>query len=130
MEKYLILFIISLSISSFGQNCSMLKNGKYEIQYDAKERNSSLIEINGNHYYTHHDDGKKDYEIITLSNCRFRLKNNEKVDESKLTEFQKIISKQKPYYEIIKVEGSVYYFVCRIDLHVQCGTGKFIKKEE
>jgi hypothetical protein len=130
MEKYLILLIISLSFSSFGQNCSMLKNGKYEIQYDAKERNSSLIEINGNHYYTDHDDGKKDYEIITLSNCSFRLKNNEKVDESKLTEFQKIISKQKPYFEIIKVEGSVYYFVCRIDFHVQCGTGKFIKKEE
>ncbi|MBG6188438.1 hypothetical protein [Flavobacterium sp. CAN_S2] len=130
MEKYLILFIISLSLSSFGQNCSMLKNGKYEIQYDAKERNSSLIEINGNHYYTDHDDGKKDYEIITLSNCSFRLKNNKKVDESKLTEFQNIIFKQKPYFEIIKVEGSVYYFVCRIDLHVQCGTGKFIKKEE
>jgi hypothetical protein len=60
----------------------MLKNGKYEIQYDAKERNSSLIEINGNHYYTDQDDGMKDYEIISLSNCSFLLKNNEKIDET------------------------------------------------
>ena len=108
----------------------MLQNGKYEIQYDEKERNSSLIEIKGNHYYTDQDDGKKDYEIIALSNCSFSLKNNEKVDESKLTEFQKIISKQKPYFEITKVEKNIYYFVCRIDLHIQCGSGKFIRKEE
>lgn len=130
MEKYLILIILSVSFTSFGQNCSMLKNGKYEIQYDEKERNSSLIEINGNHYYTNQYDLEKDYEIIMLSNCSFRLKNNKKVDESTLTKFQKIISKQKPYFEITKVEGNISYFVCRIDLHIQCGSGKFIKKEE
>jgi hypothetical protein len=64
-----------------------------------------------------------------LSNCSFRLENNAKVDESKLTEVQRMLAKQKPYFEIIKVEGNVYYFVCRIDLHIQCGSGKFIRKE-
>ncbi|MGZ9675399.1 hypothetical protein [Flavobacterium sp. GNP001] len=130
MEKYLILIIISLSFTSFGQNCSMLKNGKYEIHYDEKERSSSLIKINGNHYYIYQGDEKKDYEIKLLDNCSFQVKNNEKVDESKRTEFQRIISKQNSFFEIIKVEGSVYYFVCRVDLHIQCGTGKFIKKED
>ncbi|MGQ7944448.1 hypothetical protein [Flavobacterium sp. WC2509] len=130
MEKYLIVIIMSLSFTSFGQNCSMLKNGKYEMRYDTKDRNSSLIEINGNHYYTFQDNVKKDYEIKTLSNCSFQLENNDKVDESKLTEVQRMLAKQKPYFEIIKVEGNVYHFVCRIDLHVQCGSGKFIRKEE
>jgi hypothetical protein len=129
MEKYLIIIIMSLSFTSFGQNCSMLKNGKYEIQYDAKDRNSSLLKIDGNHYYTFEDGDKKDYEIKMLNNCSFRLENNDKVDESKLTEVQKMLGKQKPYFEIIKVERNVYYFVCRIDLHVQCGSGKFIRKE-
>ena len=121
---------MSLSFISFGQNCSMLKNGKYEIQYDAKDRNSSLFKIDGNHYSAFEDGDKKDYEINMLSNCSFQLENNAKVDESKLTEFQRIIAKQKPYFEIIKVEGNVYYFVCRIDLHIQCGSGKFIRTEE
>ncbi len=130
MKKYLTIIILSLCLSSFGQNCSILKNGKYETQYDDKNHGSSLFEIKENHYYTYEDNAKKDYEIVTLSDCSFQLKNNEKVDESKLTEFQKIISKQKPYFEIIKVEGNTYYFVCRIDLHIQCGTGKFIKNDE
>ncbi len=130
MKKYLIIIFLNLSFSSFGQNCSMLKNGKYEIQYDSKDRNSSLFEIDGNHYYAFEDGDKKDYEIKMLSNCSFRIENNAKVDESKLTEVQILLAKQKPYFEIIKVKGNVYYFVCRIDLHIQCGSGKFIRTEE
>ena len=130
MEKYLVIIFFNLSVTSFGQNCSMLKNGKYDIQYDSIQRNLSQFEINGNKYYTTDDNGKKESDIKMLSNCSFYIENKEKVDESKLTEFQKIISKQKPYFEIIKVEGNIYYFVCRIDLHIQCGSGKFIRKEE
>lgn len=130
MKIYFVIIILNLSFFSFGQNCTMLKDGKYETQYDDKNRGSNLFEINGSHYYTYQDDVKKDYEIITLENCSFRLKNNEKVDESKLTEIQKIIAKQEPYFEITKVEGNTYYFVCRINLHIQCGSGKFVKKEE
>jgi len=130
MKKYLMIFILSLSFPSFGQNCSMLKNGKYETQYDDKNHDSSLFEINGNHLYSYQDGTKKEYEIISLSNCSFQLKNNEKVDESKLTDFQKMILKQETYFEITKVEGNIYYFICRVDLHIQCGTGIFIKKED
>lgn len=130
MEKYLVLFFFNLSVTFYGQNCSMLKNGKYEIQYNSIQRNSSQFEINGNKYYTNDDKGKKESDIKMLSKCSFQLENKEKVDESKLTEFQKIISKQKPYFEIINVEENIYYFVCRIDMHIQCGSGKFIRKEE
>lgn len=107
----------------------MLENGTYEMQYDSEDMNSSSFEIFGNRYYTYEDNGKKEYEIKMLSNCSFQLLNKEIVDETKLTEFQKIISEQKTYFEITKIEGNIYYFVCRIDLHVQCGTGKFIRKE-
>jgi hypothetical protein len=130
MEKYLIIIILSLSLASFGQNCSMLKNGKYEMQYDTKDRNLSFFEINENQYYAFQNGEKMDCEIKILSNCSFRLENNDKVDESKLTEVQRILAKQKPYFEITKVEANVYYFVCRIDLHIQCGSGKFIRTEE
>jgi hypothetical protein len=130
MKKYFVIIVLNLSFFSFGQNCSMLKDGKYETHYDDKNRASNLFEINGSHYYAYQDDTKKDYEIITLGNCSFQLKNNENVDESKLTEFQKIITKQELYFEITKVEGNTYYFVCRINLDVQCGSGKFVKKEE
>lgn len=105
----------------------MLKNGKYEAIYDDKNRQSSQFEVNGNKYSTFEDGIKKDYEIISLSNCSFWIKDDEKIDETKLTEFQKIISRQQPYFEITRTEENVYYFVCRENLHVQCGTGKFIK---
>ncbi|MES2574803.1 MAG: hypothetical protein V4572_07660 [Bacteroidota bacterium] len=130
MEKYLIIIILSSSLTSFGQNCSMLKNGKYEMQYDTKDRNFSYFEINGNQYHAFQNGDKIDCEIKMLSNCSFQLENNDKVDESKLTEVQRILAKQKSYFEITKVEGNVYYFVCRIDLHIQCGSGKFIRTEE
>ncbi|MFC5684569.1 hypothetical protein ACYE2N_06775 [Flavobacterium sp. MAHUQ-51] len=130
MKKYLTIFILSLGLNSIGQNCSMLVNGEYETQYDDKDWSSYRFEIKGNHYYTFDEKVKKDYEIVLLSKCSFILESVEKLDESKLTEFQKVISKQKPYFEITKVEGNIYYFICRVDLHVQCGTGKFIKKEK
>lgn len=108
----------------------MLKNGKYETEYDRKEVNANSFEINENHYIFYEEGIRKDYKIKMLSNCNFEVENNDKIDESKLTEFQKMLAKQKPYFEITKVEGNVYYFVCRIDLHIQCGSGKFVRKEE
>lgn len=129
MKKYLIIFFLNLNFVSFGQNCTMLENGKYEVQYDGQNQISNWFEINGNHYYTNQDGVKKDYEIKMLNNCSFQLKSNDKVDESKLTEFQKKLAKQESFFEITKVEGNIYFFVCRVDLHIQCGTGKFIKKE-
>ena len=73
-------------------------------------------------------DKKKDFKIIKISDCIYKLENKEVIDESKLTDLQKKLIKQQPYFEIQKVEGNVYYFVCREDLHVLCYSGKFIKE--
>lgn len=129
--KYL-LFIFCLTNLSFGQsqNCHMLKDGKYSIEYDSMFKNYPRykFEIKGNRYFTFKNELKKDFEIITITDCSFRINDNEILDELKLTDFQKIIVKQQPYYEIYRVEGNEYYFICRIDLHVQCYSGKFIRE--
>ena len=87
----------------------------------------SNFEIIGNHFYTFIDDKKVEREILILSECSFELKSQEIIDETKMTELQKVLNRQKPYFDIIKVEENVYYFVCRIDLHVISYSGKFIR---
>lgn len=87
MKKYFAYLIFNFSLSSVGQDFSKLENGKYETQYDDINRESSQFEICGNKYYTFQDGIKKNYEIVLLSNCSFQLKINEKIDQTKLTEF-------------------------------------------
>ena len=131
MIKYL-LFILFLTNLSWvqAQNCQIPKDGKYKIEYDSVFQNypKHNFEIKGNLYSTFGNDVKKDFEIIKITDCSFRLENKEIIDESKLTDLQKMLIKQQPYFEIHKVEGNVYYFICRIDLHVQCYSGKFIRE--
>lgn len=74
------------------------------------------------------DDGKeKEYDIIKFSECRFRLKSNEPIDTTKFTPLQKVLYRQQPFFDIYKVEGNNYYFVNRVDLHVQSYSGRFAR---
>ena len=66
------------------------------------------------------NDEKKDDEARKVTN------NNVFVGST--TDLQKMLLQQKPYFEIYKVEENEYYFICRIDLHVQCYSGKFIRE--
>ena len=130
MKYLLIIFFLTNLFFVQGQSCQMLKDGVYNIEYDSVFKNypKHKFEINGNQYSTFENDVNKNFEIIKINDCSFRLKNDEIIDESKLTDLQKVLVKQKPYFEIYKVEGDVYYFICRVDLHVQCYSGKFIKE--
>ena len=107
----------------------MLQDGKYVMQYDTQGYSYS-VEIIGNKYFTNIDNVKKEFEIKKINDCSFFIKSSEKLDESNLTELQKMMLKGERYIEIIKVEGNTYYFVCRIELHLQCGIGKFIRQVE
>src|SRR5690606_28513067 len=122
MKQILVITFFILSFQSFAQNCAMLKDGKYKMQYDSQTPNSSVFEVSGNTLFTYENEQKIDSAIIKLGLCSFMTKPKDKIDESKLTELQKLLSKQQSYFEITKVEGNTYFFICRIDLHIQCGT--------
>jgi hypothetical protein len=132
MKKCLYILLVSLNIYSLtAQNCTLPKDGKYIVEYDSEFRNRPKynFEIVGDHYYAYENGQKKEYKIVKLNDCSFRFQNEEIIDETKLTELQKMLNKQKPYFDIYKVEKNIYYFVCRIDLHIQSYSGKFIREE-
>lgn len=110
------------------QNCSILEEGRYEMFYDPEDVKVSAFEIRDDKYYSEDDNYNKGYEIDKLDACSFQIIDLETQDQATLSEFQKVVSKQKYYFEITKVEGKTFYFICRVDLHINCGTGKFIRK--
>ncbi|MBD3583907.1 hypothetical protein [Flavobacterium selenitireducens] len=122
------LLICLISTVCVAQNCSLLKDGKYEMFYDSAEENVSAFEIKDNKYFSVEDNNEEGYIINELDKCCFQILKPELKNDSNLTEFQKIINRQKRYFEITGVEGNVFYFICRVNLHVNCGTGKFVKK--
>ena len=132
MKQIFILTLIIIPFVSFAQNCSQLKNGIYKIEYDSSFRNypKQFYEILNNECFVTVDRQKTKYEIKRTSECSFRLISDEIVDTSKLNDLQKVHLKQKPYFDIYNVEANSYYFVFRVDLHIQSYSGKFIKVEE
>ncbi|MDP5098032.1 MAG: hypothetical protein NWP90_10205, partial [Flavobacterium sp.] len=81
------------------------KDGKYRVEYDSVFKNypKYSFEIKGNVYYKFENEIKRDFKIIKISDCSFSLENDEIIDESKLTDLQKMLLQQKPYFEIYKV---------------------------
>ena len=97
------------------------------MYYDSSEKLVSTFVKKGNQYYFIEDNIEKVGSIINLDKCNFRFESGHKMEDDKITEIQRLLSAQKIYYEISKVENNTYYFICRVNLHVNCGTGKFIK---
>lgn len=134
MAKYLFLLFFNLVgfYSAFGQGCSQLKNGTYIIEYDSSFRNYPKFgyEIVNKNCYIVEDGKKKVYDIIKIGECQFRLKSNEPVDTTNFTPLQKALHMQQPFFDIYKVEGNYYYFVNRVDLHVQIYSGRFVRVKD
>lgn len=126
MRKYLIiLFFISFAV--YGQNCSMLKEGLYRTHYEGQTENFQEFEIVKGEYHSRVGDVIKKFKIKMLNECSFQIVNDDVIEDSELSEFQKVIRKQEYYFKIEKVENDNYYFTCIVDLHVICGNGKFVK---
>ncbi|MBD3584093.1 hypothetical protein [Flavobacterium selenitireducens] len=126
--NWLLLLTLAFNSEIYSQNCSVLENGIYEMFYDSNQISVGNFEINDDKYLYLENNIKKVGDFIKLDNCSFRIATNEKTDDSELTEVQRLLKKQKNYFEITKVERDVYYFICRVNLHINCGSGKFIKK--
>lgn len=132
LKLFSIILLASFSHNNlYSQNCSQLKNGTYKIEYDRsfKGYKKYIYEFINDTCYITGDTGREKFQITRSSNCTFRLKSEKPLDESNMTDFQKIISKQKPFYDIYKVDKNMYWFVLRVDLHVQECSGKFILLE-
>jgi uncharacterized protein YcgL (UPF0745 family) len=104
----------------------MLQNGKYELVWTGSEK-KYFIEIKDNQYFTLDNNKKKSHTIKALNACTFELEKNKNDDESELTEFQKILSKQGFYIQITEVVENCYYFICHVNSHIKCGNGRFTK---
>jgi hypothetical protein len=108
----------------------MLPDGFYVTEYDKefKMYPPYEFEIKGEKYYTFTNGEKEEYDIIKM-NCNYRLESSTTIDESKLTDLQKMLANQKPFFNIDSAEGNRYHFTLRINLHIVSFSGTFIKKE-
>ena len=124
------IFILYFPVFLFGQECH-LPSGKYKVipdekfkyypEYDLELKKDSAISYENNeaHYYK-----------IIRSYCNYRLESFHPPGESELTELDKILNKEPPYYVITKIDENAYKFIFRPNLHVMIYSGKFIRIEE
>lgn len=124
--------IVVCSLSVLGQDCSILKNGTYRVEYDSSFSNypKSLYRIVNNNCYVTENNNQEKYHIVKLNKCAFRLTSDKILDTSKLTQLEKLLTKREPFFDIYKVDGNTYYFVYRVDLHVQSYSGRFLKVKD
>jgi len=121
---------------AFAQNCSQLRNGTYRIEYDYNEISKdsypkNIYEIvNGKCFVTFENGERKEFDIIKFGVCSFRLESNEILDTTNFTPLQKVLSMQRPYFDILKTEGNQYYFIFKIDLHVRSFSGRFLRMKD
>jgi len=129
--KQILFIILSFICTTIicAQECSIPVDGKYRTEYDERFKMNRPFdfEIKDGQLFFLRDVVMEQYEIKQLSECWFSLEPKEKIDETTLSELQKLLMKQKPFYDIIKVEGNVYTFVLRVDMHIIRHSGKFIR---
>jgi hypothetical protein len=126
-QVFAILLIVISNLSITAQNCHQLTNGTYKMKYDDVNSKTHKLKIKNDICKIYYENKTERFKIIRLSECSFRLESFEKIDETKLTEIQRLLYRQEHYYEITEVSGNIYIFTCRVNLHIECGKGKFEK---
>lgn len=122
---YLLCFIISGNL--FAQKCLPLKDGEYLLYFNNSKFKQN-IKIIGKKWYSESNGAITEFEIIEIGDCAFRLKSSVPPDTSKMSDFDKILAKRVPYYDITKREKNIYYFTLRVDLHIEEDSGMLIRK--
>lgn len=119
--------MICFSNYSFSQKC-VLPNGRYKVEFDKPFERSSKFEFRIS------NDSITIYEKDTLVQRRIDKNNDcslvieiKDTGEAGLTDFQKVINKQRPFYTFKKINESEYEFIYRVDMHVTINSGKFVK---
>ncbi|MCU0440006.1 MAG: hypothetical protein MUC49_19135 [Raineya sp.] len=120
-----VFFAFHLSI--LAQNCLPLKDGDYTLYFNNSKFKQN-IKIVGKKWHSELNGEVTEFEIIEMRDCAFRLKSSIPPDTTRMSNFEKILEKRVPYYDITKREQNIYYFTLRIDLHVQSDSGMLIRK--
>ena len=114
----------------FSQDC-VLPNGKYKIEYDKQFENYSKFDFRiSNDSITFYEKETEIKRKIEKNNGCSLVIEKEEVDETSLTDLQKMLNKQHPFYTFKKISNSKFEFIYRVDLHFMINSGKFIKLEE
>lgn len=125
--KISLIFILFLTNNLFSQDC-VLPNGKYKIEFDKqfeKYPKFAFRILNDSITFYENNYGIS-LKIEKNNDCSLVIE-KEKIDETNLTEFQKIINKQHPFYTFKKINDLEFEFIYRVDLHVTINSGRFIK---
>ena len=123
----IIVCILFFTNNLFSQDCK-LPNGKYKIEFDKQfEKYPKFEFLISNDSITFFDNNTEIRRRIEKNNdCSLVIK-KEIVDETNLTDLQKILNKQHPFYTFKKISSSEFEFIYRVDLHIMINSGKFIK---
>ena len=111
----------------FSQNC-VLPSGKYKIEFDKQFEMYPKFEfrILNDSITFYEKDSIVTRKIEKNNSCSLVIE-KEIIDETDLTELQKMLNRQHPFYTFKKITDSKFKFIYRVDLHVMINSGKFIR---
>jgi len=122
--------ILFLPNNLFSQDC-VLPNGNYKIEFDKQFEKYPKFEFRiANDSITFYENDTQIRRKIEKNNDCYLVIEKEKVDETNLTDLQKMLNKQHPFYTFKKINNSNFEFIYRVDLHVMIYSGIFIKLDE
>lgn len=126
----IIVCFLFLTNNLFSQDC-VLPNGKYKIEFDKQFEKHPKFEFRiSNDSITFYENDTEIRRKIEKNNDCSLVIEKEIVDETNLTDLQKLLNKQHPFYTFKKINNSKFEFIYRVDLHVMINSGKFIKFDE
>ncbi len=129
MKKIFYILIILCFGFKCADNTCVLKDGKWKVVYDEQfsDYPKFEFELNGQKLTEINSEKNRLFQVEPIGKNSFRINSLEKQTDS-LTKMQKaLVSKGKPYYEIIDCKKDTIEFIMRVNLHVTSHSGRFVK---
>jgi len=124
--NFCIVCFLFLTNTLFSQDC-VLPNGHYRVEFDKQFENYSNFEFQiKSDSIVYFEENSKIYRKIERNEHCYLVFEKIEIDESNMSEVEKILNKQNPFYTFKKINHNTYDFIFRVDLHVMINSGKFI----
>ena len=122
---YIVCFLFFTN-TLFSQDC-VLPNGNYRVEFDKQFENYPNYEFQiKSDSIVYFEENSKIYRKIERNEYCYLVFEKIEIDESNMSEVDKILNKQNPFYTFKKINNKTYDFIFRVDLHVMINSGKFI----